>query len=469
MLEVEGTKLPLLTLFTNNKEEAIRNFNKLEEDKTSDVGKLLRRIIRRKYISLPEAAVLINHPQTGPITSPFRRNKGPKKDDSQQSKKPKTGESTETPKGFNDISSLILKYSPDNTICRKYLSGILNYGQLVMISSAYSHNSWNSMDSAINCYRTFSNTYSQKISVSEDSLCNFIWWCYNTRLLKYTTILSYVSSIRTISDLQGSLNKDLYSNKVKTILKGIRNLEESTNVSATKRLAFSYPLLRSLGNVILESNWSEEYIRIFWTLCCLLFFGSFRIGELLSFSENKFDSLTTLLWGDVLCLKNSVRLFIRFPKIFSHGGITVDLFEFNEGGCCPVEAIKNLRSFKKVTEQDLNKPVFMYNNGNLLTPAKFNSTLRSLLYKVIGEKADFYSSHSFRAAIPSLLSSYPNLASNSELMNWGRWNSDCYKHYTKLKLNQRYITFNKICSLLKNQVSPSEHQSVSTRASLKPW
>lgn len=453
MIEVDGVKLPKITLFTNNKDEAVKNFSKLEEERTSDVGKLLRRLIKRKYVSLADAAVLINKPQTGAITSPFRRAKGPsKKDDEQQQKKTKTDDASGNLKGVS-ISGTKVKYSLENEFATRMLSGFVNKNQLKLITAAYSHSSWTSMECAVKNLCLFKGNSTVKISLTEDSLSDFIWWCFNTKKLKYSSILSYVSSIRTLSDLQGNDTKLLYSNKVKSVLKGVRNMDETVSLCAAKRLAFSYPLLKLLGNSLLDSNWSEDELRIFWTLCCLLFFGSFRIGELLSFSEKKFDSLTTLLWGDVLCLKNSVRLFIRFPKIFSPGGITVDLFEFEDDSCCPVSTLKNLKKFKNIKESDMGKPVFMYNNGKLLTPAKFNSDLRSSLSLVLGEKSNLFSSHSFRAAIPTVLASHPDLANDSDLMNWGRWNSDCYKRYTKLKINQRKVTFTKICDILSNQAS----------------
>jgi hypothetical protein len=89
----------------------------------------------------------------------------------------------------------------------------------------------------------------------------------------------------------------------------------------------------------------------------------------------------------------------------------------------------------------------MFKDRTLLTPSNLNITLRSLLLPIIGQKALNYSSHSFRSAIPSALAENPVLASQNDIMGWGRWGSSAYNNYTKLQLNQRQITFGKICSL----------------------
>ncbi len=67
-----------------------------------------------------------------------------------------------------------------------------------------------------------------------------------------------------------------------------------------------------------------------------------------------------------------------------------------------------------------------------------------LLSKHISENAKNFSGHSFRAGIPSAL-----LASDSDIMVWGRWSSDSYKTYTRLKHSARITIFNKIISMYK--------------------
>jgi hypothetical protein len=57
--------------------------------------------------------------------------------------------------------------------------------------------------------------------------------------------------------------------------------------------------------------------------------------------------------------------------------------------------------------------------------------------------------HSFRAALPSALASCPDIASQDDIRQWGRWTSDSYLLYTRLKIRQKKLIFAKIVSALK--------------------
>jgi hypothetical protein len=96
-----------------------------------------------------------------------------------------------------------------------------------------------------------------------------------------------------------------------------------------------------------------------------------------------------------------------------------------------------------------NLPVFQFKNGKILTVSVFTRTMVSLLEKHVGDHAKHFSGHSFRAGIPSALANTPDLASDSDIMVWGRWSSDSYKSYTRLKHNARLAIFNKITSMYK--------------------
>jgi hypothetical protein len=45
------------------------------------------------------------------------------------------------------------------------------------------------------------------------------------------------------------------------------------------------------------------------------------------------------------------------------------------------------------------------------------------------------------------LASHPNLATDHEIMIWGRWSSDSYKAYTRLKHEAKLGIFKKIVSI----------------------
>jgi hypothetical protein len=205
--------------------------------------------------------------------------------------------------------------------------------------------------------------------------------------------------------------------------------------------------LELFGSELLNQNFSELDTRTIWTAATILFFGSFRIGEILSQSSKSFDPLTTLLWGDVKFFADSVRIHVRFPKIFAHKGISIDLFPIKNSNLCPVKCLVNLCKFVDL-EQSLNNPVFVLDNSDFLTPSLFNKILRTCLSASLGKLGNLYSSHSFRAGIPSSLSSCPEIANNSDIKLWGRWDSDSYSKYTRHKSEKRKKIFYDICSVL---------------------
>ena len=95
-----------------------------------------------------------------------------------------------------------------------------------------------------------------------------------------------------------------------------------------------------------------------------------------------------------------------------------------------------------------NDPVFKFANGRLLTPRALNTTVQNLLSQKIGPTAKLISGHSFRAALPSAMANNPLAANDQHIKQWGRWSSDSYLLYTRLKLKQKKMLFEKIVNVL---------------------
>ncbi len=233
---------------------------------------------------------------------------------------------------------------------------------------------------------------------------------------------------------------------MKASLKGIENLEIYSDNSKASRKVMTLPLLRILGHEVSKSPWSENSKRVFWTVCCMAFFGSFRLGELLPFRENYYCPEDSFLWEDVRVLQaDHVLVHIKTPKGAKKGGDFVDLFPVPFAGLCPVAALRGLKSSVNPSGKSL---VFQFSSGKCLTPRTFTSTVQTLLAVHIGESSKEISSHSFRAAIPSALAKFPELTSSNEIMGWGRWKSEAYLCYTRLKQDQREKIFSKIITSL---------------------
>ena len=97
---------------------------------------------------------------------------------------------------------------------------------------------------------------------------------------------------------------------------------------------------------------------------------------------------------------------------------------------------------------DQDSPVFRFSNGSFLTKTMVNSMLPQLLLPHLGPVSCKISGHSFRAAILAVLAKHPDVANSSDIIGWGRWKSQAYLSYTRLKLRQKKDAFSKITNLL---------------------
>jgi hypothetical protein len=230
------------------------------------------------------------------------------------------------------------------------------------------------------------------------------------------------------------------------MMKGAKNMELYTDITKQTRKVMTYPLLKILSHQLYHSDMSAVDKQIFWTLFSTAFFGSFRFGELVSSSMNEFNPKEDLLWADVKIDDDSVTYRLKITKNKTPLGEYVDLFTQAENKYCPVKAITKLRDM--VSPIDPNQPVFRLSNNSLLTNKVVNDYLYKLLVPMIGESASLITGHSFRAALPSVMASCPDIASQDDIQKWGRWSSNSYLLYTRLQTRQKRLIFAKIIDAL---------------------
>ncbi len=155
-----------------------------------------------------------------------------------------------------------------------------------------------------------------------------------------------------------------------------------------------------------------------------------------------------LKWGDVNFRPDeSALLNIRFPKIIKNmQGDFVDIFGLEGKDYCPVKCLKALAK-NAAPENSNGKKVFSFSDGTCLTTSQFTLDLQNLLANVFGPAVANLSGHSFRAGIPAALYNRPDIASESDVMSWGRWSSVSYKLYTRLSFPLAKLFLTKLCVL----------------------
>jgi len=318
--------------------------------------------------------------------------------------------------------------------------------------SGFSNSTWNRHTAALNSFKKFYNIEFKKLTWPIDAgqinaYCN---WALTKEKLSPSTVKAYILSIQSLHRLKGYENYIGWNYICKTLVRAAENEKEHCKNRFT-RTAMNLPTLKLLGHGISKQNWSPHTKQVIWTACTVAFFGSFRMGELLAEHENYFDRNSTLLWGDIKKFKDEIIVHIKRPKSRNPKGEIVDLFPFPGHNCCPVKALEYLALLSKKAKLE-NKPVFMFENGKLLTKNSFNSTIKQILSLTLGKNSCYIYGHSFRAAIPSLLAKHPEISNRRDILGWGRWCSEAYNLYTRLQYDQKLNMYSKIVYVLNSSV-----------------
>ena len=82
--------------------------------------------------------------------------------------------------------------------------------------------------------------------------------------------------------------------------------EQSKVKSRVPRLPMTIPVMKLLKRLLSDSPMTQSRKRLLWAVSCLAFHGSFRIHELLSKAEGRFDPTTTLMGSDVRFVKTKI-------------------------------------------------------------------------------------------------------------------------------------------------------------------
>jgi hypothetical protein len=91
------------------------------------------------------------------------------------------------------------------------------------------------------------------------------------------------------------------SSLVNLIITGKKNMERMEKLKKTdkRRLPVTLTVMRLLKATLREASMENQEKLLTWAACCLAFNGAFRIHELLSKEEGRFDPVFTLLEEDL--------------------------------------------------------------------------------------------------------------------------------------------------------------------------
>jgi len=127
----------------------------------------------------------------------------------------------------------------------------------------------------------------------------------------------------------------------------------------------------------------------------------------------------------------------------------LDIFPFPLPYCCPADALRRLYSLSKSFIVN-NTPVFCIDENFPLTTKFLNATLKELMKDIFVPGVNDLSCHSFRSALPSIISNHPDRSEIEDIKEWGQWKSDAILLYTRLSKQKRKFLFDKISNIVIN-------------------
>ena len=302
--------------------------------------------------------------------------------------------------------------------------------------------SWSKYASAYKKFQKFNTETNSNISWPIDckTVNGFVLWCLKEENLSSTTIKTYVLALSRIQNTKG-FGKIPFKNSVaEKLILGAKNSKMGLKKASKISAAVTFKKLCKIKRYIKKVFPNKTDRLPIWACMCVAFFGSFRMGVLLSAKCKNFDKSSTLLWENVEKHKKYWKIHIKSPKSKNENE-TVFLFRFPIKKLCPLRALKKLENSQKKSHTFReNLPVFRQNSGQNITKNFINSILSEIF------KSNKYtvSCKSFRCGIPTSLGNCPDIANDQHIKAWGRWNSKSFLRYEHFDLYQKEWIFKKI-------------------------
>ena len=289
----------------------------------------------------------------------------------------------------------------------------------------------------LHCQRDTSR--SMELPLVQEQILIFVDWLIRKRGVKHGTVSNYLAGIRQLHVMKGIAVPEIRSKLVNLIITGKKNMDrmEQWRQVDKSRLPVTLSVMSLLKATLREADMMNQEKLLTWAVCCLAFNGAFRIHELLSKEEGRFDPIFTLLDEDLKIIEESsgsvIQVRVKWPKEEKQGReFTVEVFE-TKGVNCPVKALKKWWSTGPPREK--GAPAFRKPDGAAFTGRNLNETMGKLLTVQLGPGGKRLRTHSFRAAVPTMLGAAG--FSDEEIMAVGRWSSRAFECYVKLARTKR--------------------------------
>ena len=256
---------------------------------------------------------------------------------------------------------------------------------------------------------------------------------------------------------EGHMVSNLRPDIIRTLLKGKSNEDAVWDRMKEEKLPVTVEVLALMREILLSDSKMDKAERAaIWAIACMCFFGSLRLGEVLSEKARTIDPRFDMLRRDVVIKSRKVgtkkrrflELNLKCPKESGNNseGIRIEIFDTSD--CyCPVTAFEEYE--KEFGTLDPKNAVFrLRKSGDAISKVRFNRVLKVMLKPHITYGK--ITGHSFRSGVSSLMGRAG--FSDSDIQCLGRWSSEAYKKYIKLGRLMRVRNADKISNFVSSQV-----------------
>jgi hypothetical protein len=303
---------------------------------------------------------------------------------------------------------------------------------------ALSSNTWHKYFAALTKFQTYLVDTNQTLKwpIQTNVVNGFILWCEKRKNIQPQSVKAYIFGLSKIQQFLG-FEKINFSRSIgENLLKG---WEHNTKSKSVRKGKMNLKILKKIRKLA-KKQFNDYNFRTIWAACCLAFFTSCRMGELLADKKTLFDLDSTLLWSDIELKGTKLKITLKTSKA-SNQPEKLYLFSIQNKKFCLVKALNDLKSVQLNSNTfNVSVPVFRLDNNLNLTKSFRNKWFTKNKLNI--------SAHSFRNAIPTLLAKHPDLATDEHVKMWGRWRSNAFTTYQRADAKQRKWLFKKIVKLL---------------------
>ena len=133
---------------------------------------------------------------------------------------------------------------------------------------------------------------------STDDILTFVNYSHFVKKHAAASTEAYLSALKMFHVHHFGSAGQFDARLVKQVVLGLKNRAAVTFEPKSHRLAMSFSALKVLGNMILDLDWPKNDRIVVWTACLVCFWGSFRMGEILS-ATARTPSFHALLWDAI--------------------------------------------------------------------------------------------------------------------------------------------------------------------------